>query len=504
MRENVVMKVVNLTKDFPGVRALDNINFDLLKGEIHGLVGENGAGKSTLIKILSGVYQPSSGEMFINEQKVEHLTPLKSKEFGIYVVHQELSLINTQSVVESFYYPRIASTNSFINWNKMREEVSEFLKSLKIDIDIEEKVGILPIGKRQLLEIARAFFYNSKIILLDEPTSSLSENEIWKLFEIISNLKQKGASIVYISHKIDEVMEIADRITVLKDGKITNQFNKLEASVDKIVNSMVGKSLSFKYSSQDDLKKLKNSRQRNEKKLALLKVNNLNNGKELKNISFEVEKGEIHGFFGVIGSGRTESIKSIVGANILKSGKISFQNNEVKFKSPYSALKHGIAYVTENRREEGLTFTLDLKSNISLVRFNKENKQFIDFYLERKIALDAIKMFKIKARSISTGVRELSGGNQQKVVIAKYFFANPKLLILDEPTRGIDVGAKEEIYRLIFDLANSGITILLISSELPEIMMLCDRVTVFKNGKTITTLDLDKVSEEEILKAATA
>ncbi|PNR96610.1 sugar ABC transporter ATP-binding protein [Petrotoga sp. 9PWA.NaAc.5.4] len=504
MGNNIILKAVNITKIFPGVTALNNVNFDIREGEIHSLVGENGSGKSTLIKIISGVYQPTSGEIYISGQKVDHLNPIKAKELGISVVHQELSLINTQSVVESFYYPQITLSNGFLNWKKMKRDISQFLKDLNIEINIEEKVGRLPIGKKQLLEIARAVYYNSKVILLDEPTSSLSENEIWKLFEIISKLKTKQVSIVYISHKINEVLEISDRITVLKDGRITNQMKKEEASVEKIISSMVGKTLNFKYSNPEELQKIKNSRPHFKDKKILLKFENISNKKDLKNISLEVRKGEIHGFFGVIGSGRTETIKSVLGINDLKSGKIIFEDKEVRFRSPYSALKNGIAYATENRREEGLIFTFDFKSNISLVKFNKEDRKFIDFNLEKSLANEAIKKFEIKIPSVSSGVRELSGGNQQKVVISKYFLSHPKLLILDEPTKGIDVGAKEEIYRFIFDLANSGITVILISSELPEIMMLCDRVTIFKSGKTISTFNLNEVTEEDILKSATA
>ena len=264
------------------------------------------------------------------------------------------------------------------------------------------------------------------------------------------------------------------------------------------------KTLNFKYSNPEELQKIKNSRPHYNDKQILLKLENISNKKDLKNISLEVRKGEIHGFFGVIGSGRTETIKSLLGINDLKSGKIIFEDKEVRFRSPYSALKNGIAYATENRREEGLIFTFDFKSNISLVKFNKEDRKFIDFNLEKSLANEAIKRFKIKIPSISSGVRELSGGNQQKVVISKYFLSDPKLLILDEPTKGIDVGAKEEIYKFIFDLANSGITVILISSELPEIMMLCDRVTIFKSGKTISTFNLNEVTEKDILKSATA
>jgi len=500
-----LVKLEKIRKEFPGVVALDNVSFSLNKGEIHALVGENGAGKSTLIKILAGIYTPTSGKIIVKGKEYTHLTPHIAQNLGIAVVHQEVSVIDTQIVAEALFMGEIAQGSGFVNWREMISKSEKLLKSLGLNIPAQKKVGNLTIAQKQLLEIARAVFQNADIVIMDEPTSSLSEAEVEFLFKVIKNLKDKGVSIIYISHRLPEVKKIADKVTVLRDGKVTGHLSRNEIDVDKIVSYMVGRKLSFKYGSHQEFRQ----RRMKNRKIGevVLKVDHLKSGKKVKDVSFELKKGEILGFFGVIGSGRTETLKTIIGADKKDNGTIVLHNQLIKFNSPYHSVKRNIGFVPEDRKDEGLIFTLNLSQNISLPTFIKRSIGgifgWIERRVEKKIALNAIEKLKIKTPTIDSRVDTLSGGNQQKVVIGKWLFNNSEILILDEPTRGIDVGAKEEIYNLILDLALSGISIIFSSSELPEILMLCDRVAVFNAGRTVAIYDVDNVTEKEILQAAT-
>lgn len=500
-----IVKLESIRKEFPGVVALDGVSFSLKKGEIHALVGENGAGKSTLIKILAGIYTPTSGKITVKGKTYTHLTPSIARDLGIAVVHQELSVIDTQTVAEALFMGEITQGAGFISWKKMNTISKNFLSSLGLDLPVQQSVGSLTIAQKQLLEIARAVFQNADIVVMDEPTSSLSEAEVEFLFNVIKNLKSKGVSIIYISHRLSEVKEIADEVTVLRDGKVTGNLKRDEIDIDRIVSYMVGRKLSFKYGSHQEFrqKKMENRRIGSE----ILKVEHLKSGKKVKDVTFELREGEILGLFGVVGSGRTETLKAVIGAGKKDGGTIILHGQPIRLRSPYYSVKKDIGFVPEDRRYEGLIFTFNLSQNISLPTFVKRAILgmfgWVEKKLEKMLASSAIEKLRIKTPGIDSRVDALSGGNQQKVVIGKWLFSNSKILILDEPTRGIDVGAKEEIYNLILELASSGISVIFSSSELPEILMLCDRVVVFNAGRTVATFDVDSVTETEILRAAT-
>jgi len=496
-----IIRTQNIKKLFSGVTALDDITFSLRKGELHALAGENGAGKSTLIKILGGIYQPTSGTLEIKGEDIKNLTPQKAKSLGISIVHQELSVIDTQTIAESFNISKISRGIGFINWKKLIKDTKEFLKTLDLSFDPNAKVGSLTLGEKQLLEIARCIYENSEIIIMDEPTSSLSEAEIDLLFKIIDKLKERHISIIYISHKLNELERIADSVTVLRDGKTTGYFTKDEIDVDKIVEKMVGKKLSLKYTAKKRNKDFSSCE-------TMLEVKNLSSGKRVKDVSFKVRRGEIIGLFGIVGSGRTETMRSIIGIDKISGGELKYCKTCKKFSSPYDALSQGLGYISEDRRGEGLIFTFDSKQNNSLPSAIKKAFRgfwgWNEFKKEKEIMQDAKNMFRIKINSINDDVSTLSGGNQQKIVISKWFYTNSKVLILDEPTRGIDVGAKEDIYKFIFELAENGISVIIISSELPEIKMLSDRIYVFNDGKTVAEFENKNITDNQILKEATA
>ena len=498
-----ILIMQDIVKDFPGVRALDKVSFDVLKGEIHALVGENGAGKSTLMKILSGVYphHSFSGSLTLNGEKVEFNSTKDSEKTGIAIIHQELTLANNLSVAENIFLGDEICKFGFVNYSLMVSEAQKLIDNLQLDIDVRMEIAELGIGKQQLVEIAKALKKESSILVLDEPTAALTENETAHLLKLLKELSAKGKSIIYISHKIEEVFEISNRITVLRDGQTVKTDLSSNWNRQSLINAMVGRELSDMFPKvQSEIGKV------------LFEVENINvkhpqieSKNILSDISFKLRKGETLGIAGLIGSGRTELLSTIFGAppGLRTSGKIKLEGEEINFQNPRQTISGGLAFVSEDRKNSGLVLGLNIKENISIVHLNDFCK--FGFINENKEILKCEKLFDqldIRASSINVLVETLSGGNQQKAVLGKWLIKQPKVLLLDEPTRGIDVGAKVEIYNLINKLKLNGVGIIVVSSELPEIIGICDRVLVMKEGKINAELEGGSITQEKIMENA--
>lgn len=491
-----ILEMKNISKDFSGVKALDKIQFDLRRGEIHSLLGENGAGKSTMIKILAGIHTPTEGQIFINGKEVKIEKVSDAKALGISVIHQELSLVPYLSVAENIYLGRMPSTKiGFVDDKKLAEDAHKVLERLGVQdvIDVHSYPADLTVAQQQMVEIARALSVDSKILIMDEPTASLTERETAQLLDFVKMLRDQGVAIIYISHRMDEVFQISDRITVLRDGQYIATKNMDEISYDDVIRLMVGREMKDVYP-EVDLKRGKE----------LLRVEHLEDGKFLKDISFELHQGEILGFYGLVGSGRTEIMRYLFGVDKGASFKVYLEGEEIKILKPKDAINAGIMLAPESRKEQGLVLIQDIRFNTVLsildriihgVRTEKK--------LEDEIVNEYMNKLHTKATSPSHITGQLSGGNQQKVVLAKCLAAKPKVLILDEPTRGIDVGAKFEIYKLITQLAEEGVGIIFISSELPEILNLSTRVITMHEGEKTGELEKQELSEELVLKYAT-
>ncbi|MFB5166309.1 xylose ABC transporter ATP-binding protein [Parageobacillus toebii] len=497
-----ILEMKGITKEFPGVRALDNVTFSVRKGEIHALCGENGAGKSTLMKILSGVYPYGSyeGKIYINGNEVQFKNIKESQEAGIAIIYQELAVVEEMTVAENMFLGHELMRGKYVDWNLLYAEAQKWLQKIGLPIDPETKVGDLTVGKQQLIEIAKALTKEAKIIILDEPTAALTESDVFTLKNILRDLRSQGVTCIYISHKLNEVMELADTVTVLRDGKTvsTDPIDKL--TEDRIIAKMVGRELHELYPYEP--------RELGEE---ILKVNNYSvidekSGKKvIDNASFILRRGEILGVSGLMGSGRTELFTSIFGAyKGKKQGTIFLNGKEVIIESPADAIRHGIAYVSEDRKKYGLILEMDIIKNSTLVALKRvTNWNMIDRALEVKYAEEITKKMKLKAPNLELKVSQLSGGNQQKVVLSKWLLNNPQVLILDEPTRGIDVGAKHEIYKIINELAKQGVGIVLISSELPEVLGMSDRILVMSEGRIVGEFSREDATQEKIMTCAT-
>lgn len=485
-----LLEMRNICKSFPGVQALKDVNFDLNPGEVHALLGENGAGKSTLIKILGGIYKMDEGDIYINGNKVIINSVHDSKKYGVSIIHQELMLIPYMTVAENiFLFREFVDKWGLVNKKIMNETAQAILKEFNLDIDPKTIVCNLTIGQQQMIEIIKAVTSNSKIIVMDEPTSSLSEEEVLTLFNVIKQLKQNGVGIIYISHRMSELKDIADRVTVLRDGQYVGTKLMGETNNDELISMMVGRKIENYYTRTFD-----------KQGDVIFKVRNLSRKGVIDNVSFDLRKGEILGFAGLIGAGRSETARCIFGIDKYDSGIFLINNKEVKIKNTADAIKNGIALVPENRKEEGLFLLQDCKFNISFQIMDKFIKLFfVDRKFELQIAEKYIRELTIRTPSVKQKVGYLSGGNQQKIVISKWLSINPKIIILDEPTRGIDVGAKAEIYRIIDDLRKQGVSIIMISSELPEIINMSDRVVVMSHGKITKILNKEELSQENIM-----
>ncbi|EOD01779.1 ribose ABC transporter ATP-binding protein RbsA [Caldisalinibacter kiritimatiensis] len=491
--KDIVLEMKNITKEFPGVKALDNVNLRVYKGNVMALLGENGAGKSTLMKILSGVYKKDVGKIIYEGKEVEFKTPKESQEKGISIIHQELNLIPELTIGENIFLGREPLT-SFrkIDWDKLYKDSKELLNRLGVDEDPRKPVSELSIGQQQMVEIAKALSLNAKIIIMDEPTDALTDKETESLFKVINELKNEGRSIIYISHRLNEIFEICDDVTVLRDGEFIGENSINELNEDKIIEMMVGRKLTEQFPRVDV-----------EKGDVVLKVKELSND-YVKNINFTLRRGEILGISGLMGAGRTELAKTIFGALKKESGEIYLEGKEININSPKDALKEGIAYVSEDRKSEGLILGLSVAENMSISSL-KQLTGFlgkIDRNKEKKEVEGYVDKISIKTPSIEQKIKNLSGGNQQKVAIAKSLMTSPKVLILDEPTRGVDVGAKKEIYDIINKFKKEGMSIIMISSEIQEILGMSDRILVMHDGEITGELDIDNASQETIMKHA--
>ncbi|ACI18440.1 sugar ABC transporter ATP-binding protein [Dictyoglomus thermophilum] len=488
----------NINKSFPGVQALKDAYFELNRGEVHALVGENGAGKSTLMKILVGAYRKDSGRIIYKGKEVDIPNPRVAQEMGISMVFQELNLMPHLTVAQNIFIgrePKRKNIPIFLDDNEINKRTKELLDMLHLKVEPNVKVSNLSVGKQQMVEIAKALSFNSEVIIFDEPTAALSEAETEELFNVIRKLKSQGIGIIYISHRLEELKEIADRVTVMRDGQYIATDYMKNLTIEKIISMMVGR----------EIYETLREREVDENAEVVLEVRNLKRGKVFKDISFSLRKGEILGFAGLIGAGRTEVARAIFGADPIDSGEIYVKGKRVSIKNPWDAINHRIAYLSEDRKRYGLMPDLDVKSNIILpsMRDFLRALGFVDDKKAESVSNEYVKRLKIRTPSVKQKVKNLSGGNQQKVVVAKWLLKNCDILIFDEPTRGIDVGAKNEIYKLLNELIAEGKSIIMISSELPEILRMSHRIVVMCEGRITGILDANEATEEKILKYAT-
>ena len=498
-----IVEMRNINKSFPGVKALSNISFSVKPGEVHVLLGENGAGKSTLMKVLSGVYQPDSGSIVLNGVEHSKLNPRLSREGGISIIYQELSVVNWLDIRENIFMGRMQSKKigpvSTIDYAKLNQDTKKLLKQVNLDkYEPNKMASELSISEKQMLEIAKAISFDAKCIVMDEPTSSLTESEVKKLFEIIRDLKSKGIGIVFISHKLSEIKEIGDRISILKDGNYVGTWNVSDLSEEDMVRLMVGRELEKSY--QEGHGAFGE---------VVFEVKNLSrkDGK-VQDFHMQVRKGEIVGLSGLVGAGRSEAMEAIFGAVPKTSGEILLEGKRLDIHTPYDALKNGIGLVTENRRETGFFQNFSNKRNISIASLLKKSRLggvcgLIQEKSEKQMAEKAKLDLQIKWASDTQLTKNLSGGNQQKVILGKWISAGVKVLIFDEPTKGIDVGTKSEIYKMMRRLAESGIIVIVVSSEMPELLAVCDRIMVMAEGKVRGEFDIAEATEEKLAMLAT-
>ena len=480
-----------ISKEFPGVKALDNAKLYLRKGSVHALMGENGAGKSTLMKCLFGVYEKNAGDIYIEDKKIKFENPAQALSNGVAMVHQELNQVLQQDVADNIWLGRYPKKGLRVDRKKMIKDTEKIFQELEIDVDPRVKMSKLSVSQRQMVEIAKAVSYDAKILVLDEPTSSLNELEVKHLFRIINKLRTKGCGIIYISHKMEEILEICDEVTVMRDGKWVSTDRAQDLTTDKIIKLMVGRDLSSRFPAKT-----------NKPTEVILEVKNLTGmySPAVKNVSFELKKGEILGVAGLVGSRRSELLETIFGLAKKKSGEIFLHNELVENKNPENAIKNGFALITEERRATGIFAKLSIEFNSIIASIKKYSKTGV---LRKKKIKGAtgwvIDSMKVKTPSVKTLIRTLSGGNQQKVIIGRWLLTEPEILLLDEPTRGIDVGAKYEIYQLIIDLANKNKGVIMVSSEMPELIGICDRILVMSNGYVADIKDAKSITQEEII-----
>ena len=489
----VIVSMNNISKSFPGVKALDHVKFELRSGEVMALLGENGAGKSTLMKILSGVYTRDEGTMEIFGKSYDDLTPKQAQEAGVAIIHQELNMCRHLTVTENMFLGREVKGGLSLNNAKMRKEAKRVLDDLRIDISPDQIVGDLPVSKQQMVEIAKALSIDARILIMDEPTSSLTAKEIDDLFRIIRKLRDEGRGIVYISHRLEELSHIVDRVTIMRDGQYITDGNFKDMDMDYIIKNMVGREIKEKFPRVECRKGKK-----------IFEVKNLNAGKMVRDINFSLYEGEIVGFAGLMGAGRTEIMQAIFGNMPHVTGEIFLNGKQIENKTPKQAMKNGIGFITEDRKVEGLMLEESIMKNISLANLKRISRHgVIQREKEKELVKKGIEELHIRCFGPQHECNNLSGGNQQKVVFAKWMYTNPKVLILDEPTRGVDIGAKKEIYSIINDLAAKGVAIIMVSSELPEVLGMSDRVMVVREGLVRGFLSKEEANQENIMILAT-
>jgi methyl-galactoside transport system ATP-binding protein len=490
--DNYILEMIDIVKEFPGVKALDGVTLKIRPHTVHALMGENGAGKSTLMKCLFGIYNKDAGTILLNGEEINFTSSKEALTHGVSMVHQELNQVLQRNVMDNIWLGRYPKKNGFIDETKMYEDTKEIFKNLDINIDPKVKVATLSVSEMQMVEIAKAVSYNSKIIVMDEPTSSLTEKEVAHLFKIINKLRDKGCGIIYISHKMEEITEISDDVTIFRDGKWIATERVANLSTNEIINMMVGRDLTHRFPEKD-----------NKAGDLILEVKELTakNQPSIKDISFDLKKGEILGVAGLVGAKRTDIVETIFGIRQKDSGKIILHGREIENKDPHESIKNGFALVTEERRATGIFSTLDIQFNSVITNIKK--------YLGAHMLLDNKKMktdtdwvinsMRVKTPSQETSIANLSGGNQQKVILGRWLLTEPEILMLDEPTRGIDVGAKFEIYQLMIDLAKKDKGIIMISSEMPELLGVTDRILVMSNGRVAGIVNTKETNQEEIL-----
>lgn len=497
MEKAQLLSISGISKEFPGVKALDNVHFDLREGEVHALIGENGAGKSTLMKILSGIYKKDSGTITYRGREVDVNSPLEAQKLGISIIHQELNLMPHLTVAENIFIGREDKRPGgiFLDNTKLNKDAKDLLAELELNLDPKAIVGELTIAKQQMVEIAKAVSYRGSVIIMDEPTSSLTPTETEALFKIIRNLKASGKGVIYISHRLEELEQITDRITVLRDGQYVKTMDTDKTTIAEVISLMVGRTVA-----QD---------QRPERTITtneiVMRVEGITDPFHVKDVTFELRKGEILGFAGLMGAGRTELARLIIGADKKTAGRVIVKGNEVKIKQPYDAVKAGIGYLSEDRKRYGLLLIQNLTFNTILASIPRFSNNFgwLKVKSAGSITRDSIAKLRIRTPSENQFLKNLSGGNQQKVVIGKWLTEDCDILIFDEPTRGIDVGAKDEIYRLLTKLSEEGKSIIMISSELPEVLRLSDRIAVMCHGRLTGIIDNKDATQHSIMEYAT-
>lgn len=488
-----ILSLKNIGKSFPGVRALDGVSLDFLEGEIHGIVGENGAGKSTLMKILSGVYTLDEGEIYIDGKKERIRGPLDALNKGQSIIFQEFNLINALSIAENIFLGRLSNRRgTWIDWKKVEAQAADLMQRVGYEIDPKTLIRDLSVAQKQMVEIAKALSYEARVIIMDEPSATLTSKEVENLFRIIRSLKEKGVTVIYISHKLEEVFEICDRVTVMRDGKVISTRSISDVTRPGIIEDMVGRAVEQEYPHR-------------EKYVArdqpvVLEVKGLRRKGVFENINFQIRKGEVLGFAGLVGSGRTEIMRAIFGADKLEGGEVRIFSERVAIRTPADSIAKRLAFLTEDRKQQGLMLQMPISKNISMANLKAlTHGGFMNFRKERRVADEYVKLLAIKTPSIDQKAIFLSGGNQQKVVLSKWLYCNCDILILDEPTRGIDVGAKVEIYNLINDLVRQGKSIILISSDLPELLAMSDRVVVVYGGRIKGELCGDEITADQVM-----
>ena len=490
-----ILRMEGIDKSFTGVHALKGVDFDLQKGEVHALMGENGAGKSTLMKILTGIYAKDAGTITYEGAAVEFKTPKEAQDAGIAIVHQELNMMNHLTVAQNIFIGREAMSGRIINDKKMNEDAAALFRRLNIKIDPVAVMGDLTVGKQQMCEIAKAISREVKLIVFDEPTAALTDAEIEELFKIIRDLRERGLGIIYISHRMDEIKVITDRVTVMRDGEYVGTLITKDCSKEDIINMMVGRVI-YEEPKQKSMVA--------QDAPVVLSVRHLNAGKLVRDVSFDLHKGEILGFAGLMGAGRTETARAIFGADPVESGEIYMNGKQVQIKCPKDAVAAGIGYLSEDRKRYGIILDKTITENSTMATMEEYQKGvFIDKKKERQVTESYVKKLKTKTPTVDAAVGNLSGGNQQKVVIAKWLVRDCEVLIFDEPTRGIDVGAKSEIYHLMNELAAAGKAIIMISSELPEVLRMSDRIMVMCEGRITGEIPIEEASQASIMTAAT-
>ena len=488
----VILTMKDIDKSFPGVHALDHVNFEVKRGEVHALMGENGAGKSTLMKVLTGIYQKDSGSIVYKGQETEFHNTREAQDAGVVIVHQELNMVGDLTVAQNIFIGREPKKGFTIDDKKMIEDSKKLFQDLNIEINPKEKMKNLTVGKQQMCEIAKAISYHSKVIVLDEPTSSLTAPEVEKLFKMMRQLKAQGISLIYISHKMDEIFEICDEISVLRDGSLVMTKPSTETDMNELIAAMVGRSLDNRFPPVD-----------NTPGEVILSVQNISTkyAPKLQNISFDIKKGEIFGFYGLVGAGRTELLETIFGIRTRAEGSIVYDGKMLNFSSPKDAMDHGFALITEERKANGLFLKGDITFNTTIANMN-HYKSGIALSHDKMVraAAEEIKIMHTKCMGPDDMIANLSGGNQQKVIFGKWLERSPSVFMMDDPTRGIDVGAKYEIYELIINMAKQGKTIIVVSSEMPEILGITNRIGVMSNGRLAGIVNTKETNQEELLR----